>query len=116
MGAPGSRAGKRPRAAGRSPVTQSAGGRRSRALSGGVLSWLGCDLPWLGCEDAHRAALPPCLPLLSLPVCPRWKCGFLVSECLTWRLDGATQVEALEVKRSLKSMAQNDSARGDSLP
>lgn len=108
MGARRSRAGERPRAAGRGPVTLSAGGRRSRALSGEVL-------PGLGCEGAHRATLPPCL-CFSLRVRPRWKCGFLVSECLTWRLDGAALVEALEAKRSLKSMAQNDSARGDSLP
>lgn len=62
-----------------------------------------------------RQPYPPCL-CFSLRVRPRWKCGFLVSECLTWRLDGAALVEALEAKRSLKSMAQNDSARGDSLP
>lgn len=42
---------ERPRAAGRGPVTQSAGGRRSRALSGEVLRRLGC-------EGVHQAAFP----------------------------------------------------------
>lgn len=59
VGARRSRAGERPRAAGRGPVTLSAGGRRSRALSGEVL-------PGLGCEGAHPAALPS-LPLLQSP-------------------------------------------------
>lgn len=70
---------------------------------------------WAVRACTQQPSLPLPLPLLQSPG-PRWKCGFAFSECLTWRLEGAVQVEALEGKRSLKSMAQNDSASGDSLP
>lgn len=104
---------------------------RGRVLRGGVRSpnpraaeGLGRSqvksCPGWGREGVHRAPRsPPALPLpppgLQVPR-RRWKSGFLFSECLTWRLEGAAPVEALEGKRSLKSMAQNDCARGDSVP
>lgn len=68
---------------------------------------------WAARTCTEQPFLP--LPLPQFPH-PRWKRGLLLSECLTWRLESRAQVEAPEGKRSLKSMAQNDSAREDSLP
>lgn len=61
-------------------------------------SWVVTCPGWAVRTRTGQPSLPACF-CFSLPVCPRWKCRFLVSECLTWRLDGAAQVEALEVKR-----------------
>lgn len=99
--------------------------RRGRVQRGGVRP---SDPPAAG--SPRRSQVQSCSgwavrtctqqPFLPLPPPqfphPRWKRGLRLSECLTWRLESPAQVETLEGKRSLKSMAQNDSASGDSLP